>query len=151
MFVDDKQIAWHIAAATIWKNRFGKIVLSNTLNSSTFSQPSHEREYYLERMEPIRKTEEDDIKYNERVSRWQQMNNESYNKAEIIIAKQRHGPIGSIKMHFDANLTKFSVADKFILPAYFSENFWTSTVLVRQFWCEINSEPGTGYPFGYPL
>ena len=31
-----------------------------------------------------------------------------YNKAEIIIAKQRHGPIGSIKMHFDANFTKFS-------------------------------------------
>ena len=64
--------------------------------------------YYLERMEPIRKPEEDDIKYNERVSRWQQLTNENYNKAEIIIAKQRHGPIGSIKMHFDANYTKFS-------------------------------------------
>ena len=56
----------------------------------------------------IRKSEEDDIKYNERVSRWQQLTNENYNKAEIIIAKQRHGPIGSIKMHFDANYTKFS-------------------------------------------
>ena len=33
------------------------------------------------------------------------MTNENYNKAEIIIAKQRHGPIGSIKMHFDANYT----------------------------------------------
>ena len=33
---------------------------------------------------------------------------ENYNKAEIIVAKQRHGPIGSIKMHFDANFTKFS-------------------------------------------
>ena len=64
--------------------------------------------YYLERLEPIRKSEEDDIKYNERVSRWQQLTNENYNKAEIIIAKQRHGPIGSIKMHFDANYTKFS-------------------------------------------
>ena len=51
---------------------------------------------------------EDDMKYNERVSRWQQLTNENYNKAEIIIAKQRHGPIGSIKMHFDANYTKFS-------------------------------------------
>ena len=64
--------------------------------------------YYLERLEPIRKSEEDDLKYNERVSRWQQLTNDNYNKAEIIIAKQRHGPIGSIKMHFDANYTKFS-------------------------------------------
>ena len=46
--------------------------------------------------------------YIEKVSRWQQLTNDNYNKAEIIIAKQRHGPIGSIKMHFDANYTKFS-------------------------------------------
>ena len=62
--------------------------------------------YYLER-DANRKPEED-IKYNERMSRWQQLNEDTYNKAEIIIAKQRHGPIGTIKMHFDANFTKFS-------------------------------------------
>ena len=44
----------------------------------------------------------------EKIGGWQQLTNENYNKAEIIIAKQRHGPIGSIKMHFDANYTKFS-------------------------------------------
>ena len=59
-------------------------------------------------MMPIKKPEEDDITYNERMARWQQLNEETYNKAEIIVAKQRHGPIGSIKMHFDANFTKFS-------------------------------------------
>ena len=88
--------------------------LSDLRESGTIEQDSdvvmfiYRESYYLERMEPIRKPEEDEIKYNERVSRWQQLNNESYNKAEIIIAKQRHGPIGSIKMHFDANFTKFS-------------------------------------------
>ncbi len=88
--------------------------LSDLRESGTIEQDSdvvmfiYRESYYLERMEPIKKPEEDDIKYNERVSRWQQLNDESYNKAEIIIAKQRHGPIGSIKMHFDANYTKFS-------------------------------------------
>ena len=88
--------------------------LSDLRESGTIEQDSdvvifiYRESYYLERLEPIRKSEEDDIKYNERVSRWQQLTNENYNKAEIIIAKQRHGPIGSIKMQFDANYTKFS-------------------------------------------
>ena len=88
--------------------------LSDLRESGTIEQDSDvvmfifRESYYLERLEPIRKSEEDDMKYNERVSRWQQLTNENYNKAEIIIAKQRHGPIGSIKMHFDANYTKFS-------------------------------------------
>ncbi len=88
--------------------------LSDLRESGTIEQDSdvvmfiYRESYYLERLEPIRKSEEDDMKYNERVARWQQLTNENYNKAEIIIAKQRHGPIGSIKMHFDANFTKFS-------------------------------------------
>ena len=59
--------------------------------------------YYLERMEPIKKPEEDEILNIMKELVDGQLNNESYNKAEIIIAKQRHGPFGSIKMHFDAN------------------------------------------------
>ncbi len=88
--------------------------LSDLRESGTIEQDSdvvmfiYRESYYLERIEPIKKPDEDDIKYNERVSRWQQLTDESYNKAEIIIAKQRHGPIGSIKMHFDSNFTKFS-------------------------------------------
>ena len=88
--------------------------LSDLRESGTIEQDSdvvmfiYRESYYLERMMPIRKPEEDEIKYNERMSRWQQLNEDTYNKAEIIIAKQRHGPIGTIKMHFDANFTKFS-------------------------------------------
>ncbi len=88
--------------------------LADLRESGTIEQDSdvvmfiYRESYYLERLEPIRKSDEDDIKYNDRVSRWQQLTNDNYNKAEIIIAKQRHGPIGSIKMHFDANYTKFN-------------------------------------------
>jgi replicative DNA helicase len=27
--------------------------------------------------------------------------------AEVIIGKQRHGPIGTVKLSFDSNITKF--------------------------------------------
>lgn len=64
--------------------------------------------YYLERMEPLKKPEENDDKYNERHQRWRGLCENSYNTAEIIIAKQRHGPIGTIKAHFDPNYTRFS-------------------------------------------
>mgnify|MGYP001296499558 CR=1 FL=1 len=30
------------------------------------------------------------------------------NIADVIVAKQRHGPIGTIKTHFDSNYTRFS-------------------------------------------
>ena len=37
---------------------------------------------------------------------------EKHNLAELIIAKQRHGPIGIIKAQFDADITKFNNLSK---------------------------------------
>ena len=46
-------------------------------------------------------------------SSWKERSRRAYGTAEIIIAKQRHGPIGKVKLHFEAETTKF---DNFIGP-----------------------------------
>jgi len=73
------------------------------------------QEYYDSRKEPQRLTEGEDKnqnneakkKYDEDYKRWQKNLSDIYGKAEIIIAKQRHGPTGTITLHFDAERTKF--------------------------------------------
>jgi len=65
-------------------------------------------EYYLERDEPSRKAEETDEKFNQRYADWQRRMEDNHNIAECILAKQRHGPIGTIKLQFEGEYTRFS-------------------------------------------
>jgi replicative DNA helicase len=55
--------------------------------------------YYLGRGEPREGTPEH--------LQWQEDMDRVGNLAEVIIGKQRHGPIGTVKLHFNADLTKF--------------------------------------------
>lgn len=72
----------------------------------------YREEYYLKRGEPGRHANESDEKYNERYAQWQARLEKIYNTAEVIIAKQRHGPIGSVKLFFDGQFTRFSDLDE---------------------------------------
>ena len=65
-------------------------------------------EYYLSRTEPVQSASESTEKFNDRYKTWQTRLSEVMNIAEVIIAKQRHGPIGNIKLHFDGSIMKFS-------------------------------------------
>ncbi len=55
--------------------------------------------YYLERKEPQAATVEH--------AEWQAKMSEIAHLAQIIIAKQRHGPTGNIDLEFEAMFTKF--------------------------------------------
>ena len=68
----------------------------------------YRQEYYEERAEPKSSGTESSVAFTERYIKWQENLEQCKNLADIIIAKQRHGPIGSLQLHFDAKLTKFS-------------------------------------------
>ncbi len=92
-------------------------MLSDLRESGSIEQDSdvvmfiYRREYYLSREEPEKKPGEDDSKFNDRYQKWQEDLGECSNTAEIIVAKQRHGPIGTVRTFFDSNLTRFSDLD----------------------------------------
>jgi replicative DNA helicase len=69
-------------------------------------------EYYLSR-EPTRRPDEAESKYSERYQEWRERLEKVHGLGEIIVAKQRHGPIGAVKLRFDAETTKF---DNYVAP-----------------------------------
>ncbi|CCG08049.1 replicative DNA helicase [Pararhodospirillum photometricum] len=64
-------------------------------------------QYYLERAQPLRKGDESEDRFTERTAAWMKRCEEAHNRAEVIVAKQRHGPIGSVGLFFDGNYTRF--------------------------------------------
>jgi replicative DNA helicase len=61
----------------------------------------YREEYYLSRQMP---SESDDKK----MQAWQMDMDRAMNVAEVIVAKHRNGPIGNVRLRFDASLTQFS-------------------------------------------
>ena len=68
----------------------------------------YREEYYVAAREPKHPIEGDDAKIWEAHQQWQQDMNRVYQMAELIVAKQRHGATGKVKLKFDAKITRFS-------------------------------------------
>ena len=73
----------------------------------------YREEYYLSKSEPEQKAEESTEHFQTRHSRWVEKSEKALGKAEVIIAKQRHGSTGVINPNFIGKFTKFvdAVAD----------------------------------------
>ena len=67
----------------------------------------YREQYYHERAEPKQRTDESTDKFQERMARWQEHGERVHNTAEVIIAKQRHGPVGTLELFFDGAITRF--------------------------------------------
>jgi replicative DNA helicase len=68
----------------------------------------YREEYYVAAREPKRPIEGDDAKTFEAHEGWARDMERAFGLSELIIAKQRHGATGKVKLKFDAKITRFS-------------------------------------------
>ena len=68
-------------------------------------------EYYLEKSNPMQRGDEGPDKFAQRQSDWEARMDRARGKAEVIVAKQRHGPVGSVKLAFIGEFTRFGNLD----------------------------------------
>ena len=80
--------------------------LSDLRESGTIEQDSdlvcfiYREQYYVERKKPSEGHKD--------MEKWQQSMEAVLNKAEVMIAKNRHGPVGNVYLQFDPSTTKFN-------------------------------------------
>ena len=65
-------------------------------------------DYYVMSREPKQPVDGDDAKTHEQHASWQAEMERVYGLAELIVAKQRHGATGKVRMRFEARITRFS-------------------------------------------
>jgi replicative DNA helicase len=65
------------------------------------------RQEYYESREPTQHAGESEKDFSKRYDDWKEGLSKVHGLAEVLVAKQRHGPIGEVKLRFAAETTKF--------------------------------------------
>ncbi|HET6182716.1 MAG TPA: replicative DNA helicase [Acetobacteraceae bacterium] len=92
--------------------------LSDLRESGTIEQDAdcvmfvYRDEYYLAQRAPKQIGFDNEDKFQVALEKWQRDMEQVHNKAELIIAKQRHGPTGKIDLFFEAEFTRFADLDQ---------------------------------------
>ena len=69
-------------------------------------------EYYLAQRAPQQMGFDSEDKFQSALEKWQQDMERVHNKAELYIAKQRHGPTGKVDLFFEGEFTRFGDLDQ---------------------------------------
>jgi replicative DNA helicase len=91
--------------------------LSDLRESGTIEQDAdvvmfiYRDEYYMQQKEPKIIAFENEQKFHDAHQKWQNDMSNVYNKAELIIGKQRHGPTGKIDLFFESEFIRFADLD----------------------------------------
>ncbi len=109
-------IALSQLSRTVEQREDKRPLLSDLRESGSIEQDAdvvmfvYREEYYLSRTEPEVGTDKH--------LQWQERMDRAHNVGECIIAKARHGPIGTVRMFFDSHVTRFSDLDEHHASAY---------------------------------
>ncbi|MCK4939372.1 MAG: replicative DNA helicase, partial [Rhodospirillaceae bacterium] len=68
----------------------------------------YREEYYLERDMPQQRMDEKVDHFAGKQERWESRMEDVKNTAEVIVAKQRHGPIDTVRLAFIGEFTRFA-------------------------------------------
>lgn len=88
-------------------------MLSDLRDSGSIEQDAdivmfvYRHHYYIKNEEPARRQNETDETFSKRIKQWEKDVIDSDGKAELIIAKQRHGSLGTINLTFEGQYTRF--------------------------------------------
>ncbi|MGB3738565.1 MAG: replicative DNA helicase [Pontixanthobacter sp.] len=68
----------------------------------------YREDYYVQAKEPKRPIETDDQSVHDAHTAWMAQMERVFGLAELVVAKQRHGSTGKVRLKFEARITKFS-------------------------------------------